>query len=148
MTPSTSIRWQPIALIGGLFGLYLLSIRPVAPPEGWATDFDKAVIEAQTTGRNLLVAFNMHGCAPCRMMDKNVMPEPRVKAAIASFVPVRVSLDRPTQIALRYNIYGAPTYLVIRADGTVVDQCSGFIPVEEFLAFLDQASTGSLAKSQ
>ena len=107
-----------------------------------------AVIEAKTTGRNLLVAFNMHGCAPCRMMDKNVMPEPRVKAAIALFVPVRVSLDRRTQIAREYNIYGAPTYLVIRADGTVVDQCSGFMPVEDFLAFLDHASTGSAVRSQ
>ena len=148
MNPSTPIRWKPIALLAGIFGLYLLSIRPVPPPEGWAGDFDQAVIDAKATGKNLLVAFNMHGCAPCAMMDKQVMPEPRVRAAIASFVPVRVSLDRWTPIARRYNIVGAPTYLVIRADGTVVNQCSGFIPVEQFLEFLDQASTESVAKPQ
>ena len=148
MTPSTPIRWQPIALLAGVFGLYLLSIRPAVPPEGWATDFDQAVIEAKETGKNLLVAFNLHGCPPCAMMDRQVLPEPRVRAAIASFVPVRVDLDRQPQIARRFNVYAGPTYAVMTADGTVLSQCMGFQPVEQFLAFLDQASTGSAAKSQ
>lgn len=148
MTSSAPIRWQTIALLAGVFGLFVWSIRPVPPPKGWATDFDEAVIEAQATGKNLLVAFNLHGCMPCAMMDKQVLPEPRVRAAITSFVPVRVDLDRQLAIARRFNVYAGPTYAVITADGTVLSQCMGFQPVEQFLAFLDQASTGSAAKLQ
>ena len=148
MTPSTPIRWQPIALLVGVVGLYLWSNRPATPPEGWITDFDEAVIEAKATGKNLLVAFNLHGCMPCAMMDRQVMPEARVRAAIASFIPVRVSLDRQPHIAQRFNVFGAPTYLVVNVDGTILDGRSGFVPVEEFLAFLDQASTESETDSQ
>ena len=63
-------------------------------------------------------------------------------------MPVRVDLDRQLAIARRFNVYAGPTYAVITADGTVLSQCMGFQPVEQFLAFLDQASTGSAAKSQ
>ena len=148
MKSQAPIRWQPIVLLAGLFGLYLLSVRSAPPPEGWETDFDQAVAEAKATGKNLLVAINMRGCPPCSMMDRQVLPEPRVRAAIALFVPVRVSLDRQPEIAQRFNVFGTPTYLVVHADGTILNQRSGFLPVDEFLAFLDQASTGSAAKSQ
>lgn len=148
MPSQAPIRWQSIALIGGVFVLYLLSIRSPAEPEGWATDFDEAVAESKETGKNMLVAFNLHGCMPCAMMDEQVMPEPRVKDAIRSFVPVRVNLDTQFKIARRFNVEGAPTYAVMTADGTVLSACSGFQPVEQFLAFLSQASTRAVADSQ
>ncbi|MCH7591587.1 MAG: thioredoxin family protein [Planctomycetes bacterium] len=148
MTPSTPIRWQPIALLVGVVGLYLWSNRPATPPEGWTADFNQAVTEAKATGKNLLVAFNLHGCAPCAMMDRQVMPEPRVREAIASFVPVRVNLRERPDIAQRFGVEGAPTYLVVDANGTILDGRSGFVPIDEFLAFLDQASTESETDSQ
>lgn len=148
MTSSAPIRWQSIALIGGVFVLYFLTIRSPAPPEGWATDFDQAVAEAKASGKNLLVAFNLHGCPPCAMMDERVLPEARVRAAIEAFVPVRVSLDTQTDIARRFNVEGAPTYAVMTPDGTVLSWTGGYRPVEEFLAFLDQASTPAVAESQ
>ena len=148
MKVQKQVRWQPIVLIGGVFVLYLLSVRTVTPPEGWATDFDAAVAEARETDRLLLLAFNMNGCMPCSMMDKLVLPEPHVEAALASFVPVRVDIDRQLDVARRFNVYATPTYAIVDADGNLLRRCSGFQPVEEFLAFLDYASGSATAEAQ
>ncbi len=138
----TTIRWGPIALVGGVLALYLLTSPRAAPlPEGWMVDYDEAVAEAVATDRHMLVAFNMKGCGPCTMMDRLVLPEPRIIAALQALVPLRVNVDRQWKIAERFHVRGTPTYAVIDVKGNVLDQCSGFQPVDRFLGFVRRGST-------
>lgn len=148
MAEHSKTRWQPIALVGGVLVLYLLSVRTPQPPEGWTTDFDEAIAEARATDRHLLLAFNMRGCGPCSVMDRHVLPEPSVLAAMAAYVPVRVDVDRQATLARRFRVMGTPTYAVVDVEGTVLRQCSGFQPVDEFLTFLAQVPTPSVVDVQ
>jgi thioredoxin-related protein len=115
--------------------------RPVPVPEGWHTDYAAAVEEASRTDRNLLVAFAMRGCAPCASMDRSVLPSAAVTSALDRFVPVHVDLVSQRSLADRYDVFAAPTYAVIDPQGELLARCEGYKSVDQFVAFLDSASS-------
>jgi thioredoxin-related protein len=137
-TPSTTrrFRWGPALLVICVLAFYYVMTRPPPIPEGWGTDFDAAMAEAAATDKRLVVAFSMHGCAPCVAMDRSVLPDKRVREALEAYIPVRVEIDRQMDVAARFGIFGAPTYAVIDAMGSVLAGCEGYQPVDQFIKFL------------
>ena len=131
-----SFQWGPALLIVCVLAFYYVMTRPPPIPEGWGTDFDAAMAEAAATDKRLVVAFSMHGCAPCVAMDRSVLPDKRVREALEAFIPVRVEIDSQMDVAARFGIFGAPTYAVIDAAGSVLAGCEGYQPVDQFIKFL------------
>jgi thiol:disulfide interchange protein len=129
-----------LLFLAALVAAYLWTTRPVPPPEGWSEDYAAALREAAATGRNVLIDFYLRGCAPCRVMDRTVMTAEPVKKALSEFVLVRLDLAAEDQLADRFQVVGAPTYVVLNPEGRMLSQTSGILTVEQFVTFLEQAA--------
>ena len=108
---------------------------------GWIEDEVRA---AAVQNRPLVVEFHARWCEPCKQFERTVLPDPRVREALAS---VRfVSYDGDSSVGkdamARCSVNSFPTFVVIDARGSVrmmkVGNAGG---VDEFLRFLDLART-------
>lgn len=134
-------RWGPVLLVVAVLALYFVMTRPQPPLEGWHTDYEAALVEAGSSSRLVLVAFSLPGCAPCKAMERTVLNMGEVRSALERFVPVRVDLSQRLDVANRFAVFAAPTYIIIDAEGQLLGKREGPQTVEGFVAFLQEAST-------
>ena len=144
--PTRLARWGPTLLVTAALAFYFVWSRSAPPLEGWGEDFTAATAQASTDHRNVLVAFYMHGCPPCDLMDRRVLPSGKVRTALASFVPVRLDINSNLDLAERFGVYATPTYAVVDAAGHVLGQRMGYMDPDEFVEFLDSANQPASAQ--
>src|SRR5262245_23754229 len=112
-----------------LRGLLVLAAAILAPVRmnaetlgvAWRTNLDAAKVEAAQTGRLLLLHFYTQSCAPCKVLDQNVLSQPQVGAAVErDFVPVKVDAEQAPALAHMFRIDRVPTEVVLTPQGNVV----------------------------
>jgi thiol:disulfide interchange protein len=84
---------------------------------------ERALAQAKTQGRPVLVDFSAIWCPTCRVLHAEVFTNAAVKQAITSgYVLSRVDYESPEAQAFmqRYAVQGFPTLLVLSADGQLV----------------------------
>lgn len=134
-------RDAPIfALAAALLGLYLWNLRPPPPLKGWDATYEEALVKAEAEDKQVLLAFSMRSCPPCLLMERRVLPSGPVVEALKGYVPVKVDLPSRPELAERYGVYAAPTYVVTDARGEPVARTEGSTPAKEFAAFLSIAA--------
>ncbi len=148
-------------LLGTLWSSHLLlpprpetgsAAAPAAARIAWQTDRPQAFAQARAQGKRVLVDFGAQGCVLCRKMEEQVFPQPEVVAAAAAYVPLHLDVTRPTKeevdLQTKWNVVGYPTFVIAEADGTLVRSAAGFLPVPDFVAFLQGATAPTAAPSQ
>lgn len=146
-----AIRW---AGLGALFTATLFSFvlagcnRSGSMTEGglaakteiaWLTDYDAALAQARSDGKQVVIDFFATWCGPCKMMDRNTFADANVQKRVADFVPLKIDVDRQSEIAQRYGIEGLPTTMVIDTEGKPVTTAVGYLDPERFLKVLNGA---------
>ena len=137
-TPAKASPLRTTLLAVAAIALYFLWTRPAAPPVGWGESFEAALTEAKSTNRPLLIELHSEGCAPCLLMERQVLPDARVQAAVRDFVPVRVDAFQHVELMQRYEIPGTPAFVIADANGDSVSQILGSRTIDGFLEFLRQ----------
>jgi thioredoxin-related protein len=123
-------------------GVYHATAWSAPSFDDWEVDYQRALAKAQETDRNMMIAFYMHGCPPCAVMDRAVLSRRAVRRALDEFVPARLdAVSSPA--AERFHVYGTPTYLVVSPKGDVLARTEGYHSVDEFMAFLEVATPDS-----
>lgn len=128
-------RWAAGATAALLALLAVSQLIPdSAPPVRWLTPAEAARLPLD--GRPILYDFTAAWCAPCRQLDREVLRNPEVAAAInRNYVPVKVE-DRqreegrnpPEVEALqeRFQVRAYPTLVIAAGDGTVHARLEGY----------------------
>ncbi|HYO23485.1 MAG TPA: thioredoxin family protein [Lacipirellulaceae bacterium] len=102
--------------------------RPLlAGAEGvaWRSNLDAAKIEAAQSNRLLLLHFYTRTCAPCRVLDQNVLSQPHVGGAVErDFVPVKIDADTAPALANMFHIDHVPCEVVLTPQGNVLTKLS------------------------
>lgn len=137
--------WRTVGLVVAVLALYMLWTRPAALPAGWGEDFEAASNEAKAANRPLLIEFHSEGCAPCLLMERQVLPDARVQSAVRAFVPVRVDAFRRVDLMQRFGVAGTPAFVIADASGQLVSQVLGSRTVEDFLEFLERGASATKA---
>jgi thiol:disulfide interchange protein len=125
-----------------LKGWYYKTTGAEAPasPIAWRTDLDRALAEARSANKRVLVDFSADWCPPCVAMKHDVWPHPEIASAVsAGFVPVLVDADLDTVLGARYQVSSIPTLLLLDADGRVLKRNDGYLPRSGMLRFLSEA---------
>lgn len=112
----------------------------------WHKEVAPALAEATATGRPVFVDFTGYTCTNCRLMEKNVFPDPQVAPLFERFVRVKLFTDdakdgerHQEYQAERFGTVALPTYALLRPDGSIVG-VTGYTPdAATFAAFMRQA---------
>ncbi len=136
----------------------------------WGMSLEKAKAEAKAAGKPILIDFTGVNCANCRLMEQRVLPRPEVVDQLKKFVTVqiytdfvpiasitseqRAELGQANQELLIDIAQEAtnPIYVVMNADGTVLERIGGYNEPAVFVDFLARAlgkfSGGKVAMNQ
>lgn len=151
--------WILWALLGGIAIVYVFANRGAAPGGGgsaaagpsavaWAASFDAAMAKAAETGRPVFLAFEASWCGPCKMMDANVFSQQAAAKVLTGWVPVHIDVDENGKLAREYGVSGVPSFVALSPQGKVLARTEGYLPMEEFAAFIAQAEARQQAASR
>lgn len=137
-----------------LMTMCLLTMQPAVAQtksEEQGTDFldnkpmAEALAQAKATGKLLFVDCYTTWCGPCKMMTRDVFPQPTVgKYMNEHFVSLKVDMEKGEgpDLSKRYGVRAYPTFLVLDADGTERTRMVGAAPADKFVATLSELLKG------
>jgi len=103
----------------------------------WRTDYAKALKEAASTGRPMLLNVGGENCFWCRQLDARTFKDPDlVKLLNDRVVPLKVDGDRDTYLVQALKIQSYPTLVFASADGTILGFREGFLEADKLHAQL------------
>lgn len=98
--------------------------------------------KAKETGKPVFVDVYTTWCGPCKRMSNDVFPQQAVGDVYnANFVCYKLDAEKGegVDLARKYEVKGYPTYLYLRADGTVFYRFMGSCVAEQFLKITQTA---------
>lgn len=131
-----AIQWP--MLKGIVYGIAPLGEVSADQLPQWRTDYDAALAESRETGRPVLIDFTASWCPPCRVMERDVWPDPAVRQAIAArVVPLQLDIDLPGSAAAaqRYGIRYIPTIVLVDGQGNPLAR-TGFLDAGDLTEFI------------
>ena len=103
----------------------------------WFTDFEKAHQRAQELQCPLLIHFFAHWCAPCQMMERQVLHHPEVTTNLGKrIVAVKVLQPQNPELSRKFGIQALPTDIVIDPSGKVVWRNESFVNRSRYVQLL------------
>ncbi|MDD4280482.1 MAG: hypothetical protein PHX74_12200 [Candidatus Sumerlaeales bacterium] len=113
--------------------------NPASTEIKWSYDLLIAEDQAMKTGQLVLVYFETDTNAKCKTLEQNVFSNPLVIAEMQKLVPIKADFLTNTKLAYSLWLYGAGTFAILDANGTVLvraDVDEAIDSVDEFLAFI------------
>jgi thioredoxin-like negative regulator of GroEL len=118
--------------------LLLGASAPAAAEIRWYTDLKQASEAAQKANLPMFIDFWADWCAPCRIMDAEVYPDPRViRAFEQKAIGVRIHFDLQQDVARRYNVSGLPYLLFTNSHGTPLVYSRGLMEAEDLAKVIE-----------
>jgi len=96
----------------------------------------EVLAKAQQTNKPVFVDVYTTWCGPCKMMDRDIFPLEAVgKVYNAGFVCYHLDAEKGEgiEVAKKYEVKAYPTYLFIKADGTLFFRSMGSMEAKAFL---------------
>lgn len=84
--------------------------------------YDEALAEAKKQNKMLFIDFYTTWCGPCRMMSKDIFPNPEVGAYFnPRFVSVKLDAEKQEnlEVVKRFKVQGYPTLAFVTNDGEI-----------------------------
>ena len=134
-----SLAATALALLGGALPSGCGAREPAARHEASgpfrALSYEAALEAARAEQKLVLVDFFTTWCPPCRKLDRETWPDPRVASWLGErTVALKVDAEKEAALARRYRVEVYPTIVIARADGSEIDRILGFLPPEQFVA--------------
>lgn len=120
-----------------------------AVPAGWLTDEAQAVALAKQLNRPLIVDFGADWCAACKELEHKTFSDPKVVAALADFVKLRIDATDVTDVVdalqKKYGAQSLPTVRFTDPAGKHLPQfdLKTFEKPEAFLKRLEKAKAAA-----
>lgn len=123
---------------GVFLAVFIWALPALAFPQGvqWVP-YERALEEANRTGKPLFLYFFVKDCSYCRKMDSETLVSGRVVEYLREgFISVRIDADKQPQLARRYMVRGFPTSWFLTSEGRPISSLPGYVGPEEFARVL------------
>ena len=108
----------------------------------WTTSIPQAVDSASAGHRPVLVDVWAVWCAPCKLMEEKVWPDPGVRERMARFVPLKVDADANEVFTARYDAEVLPATLFLDGKGRLITKLTGYAGVDRLSRIMDAVVSG------
>ncbi len=105
----------------------------------WHHDLPSGLQAAKEQARLVFVDFFATWCPPCKMMNQQVFPQPSVAEALRQLVAVKIDVDKHKAEAVKYQIQGVPTLMVMDASGQIISKNVGALSAAGLGRFVARA---------
>ena len=89
-----------------------------------------ALSAAKREGKLVFLDFWAEWCAPCKVLEKKTIADPRIQDFLSQHVFLRVDTDADPEAAQYFDAFGLPTIVVLSAGGQELFRHVGFIDAE------------------
>ncbi len=110
--------------------------------------FNEALQKAKTENKLIFVDCYTSWCGPCRNMAEHIFPQKKVGDYFNSkFICVKYDMEKGEgpELSKRFGVRAYPTFLVLRADGTLVHKFVGGRDVDGIIQSTEEAFDSSTA---
>ena len=130
---------------GALSGVLTPKHDAAAPVIAWVHGEDEGLKVARALHRPALLDFYADWCLPCKELELKTFSKAEVARALTKFTLVKVDCttdDDPTVAAAkqRWGAATLPTLVLLDSDGNIARRIDHFVPPEELLKLLGDAS--------
>jgi len=139
---------------GSALALGILGVISACTPEqqGFRSmTFDQAQTAAQREKKVILIDFFTTWCVPCKKLDETTWKDGGVLAWIDEHcVALKLDAEQNLELAERFHVEAYPTVVLLKADGSVIDNLVGYKDAKEFLESATDAlaGKGSIARAK
>lgn len=105
-------------------------------------DIDQVLATAKKTNKYVFIDFYTSWCGPCKMMDKQIFPQPKVGEYFDSkFVSMIVNAEKEgVDLAKKYGIKAYPTFVVLDRSGELQHIfAGGILDADRFIAAVENS---------
>ena len=107
------------------------------PEINWHSSYTKALEEAQTSERPLLVKVSATWCGYCTKMNRETLSDDAVAQEINEhFVALELDADRDRELISKFRVSSFPTTIVVAPDRRILRRISGYQGKAEFTSNL------------
>lgn len=144
------MRKRLVAAAWAVFAFFVFSGSPLPASAGeeikWMS-LEAAKVEAQKTGKPIMISFYTTWCGYCKKLERETFREPAViKTLNAYFLPVKLDGDDEAGLARKYLVRGFPTIVFVDAEGKTLLASPGYRPPEHFMGLLKYVHSGMYRK--
>lgn len=125
----------------------LAAPTPMAAPRAFARQdvpLARVLARARASGRPALLLFRTDWCGYCQRLERETLPDARVRAEAQAWTTMAYDADRGEgkALAARYGVRGFPTLVKVDGSGNRLDRWAGFNEPAIYAAILRQMRTG------
>jgi TolA-binding protein len=111
----------------------------------WLRSLPAALKQAKGLHKPVLAYFFVRGSDVCQQYEEGVLADKSVVDAAQEFVPVRIDAARNADEARRFDVRGAPTILILDAEGNEMSRAPGLMDTKTLLGKLAPTRAGKLS---
>jgi periplasmic divalent cation tolerance protein len=110
----------------------------------WLRSMPEALRQARQSRKPVLAYFFVRGSELCQRYEQAVLADQQVVEAAQQFVCVRLNAETQPGEVRRFDVRGAPTVLLLDAQGNETGRVAGLVEPARLLAKIAQARQGRL----
>jgi thiol-disulfide isomerase/thioredoxin len=111
----------------------------------WQFEYDKALEEAKSQQKPVLLDFTASWCGPCRMMETTTFADRNLQAELRSYTLVKIDMDSNPELVGKYAVRAIPACIVLNQFGEKVAANVGYMNASAFSQWLAQNKDGAFA---
>lgn len=113
----------------------------------WSKAFTRAVRQAKTSKKLVMVDFYTDWCGWCKELDKTTYKDKKIiRLTKTTFIPIKINAEKEGQkAAAKYGVRSYPMILFVDGDGAVAGRIGGFAPAAPFAAQMEKIAADARA---
>ena len=104
---------------------FLSFTLPIFSDTNWESSIQSAMTRSKLEKKPILIDLYADWCTYCKILEKEIFPDPEVAKLLESFVTVRLDGEEYPNLRKKYGVEGYPTILFIDSETNYLNKISG-----------------------